>query len=191
MKKLIVLALTMLMASSAFAVIDPDTNMIGFYFDTAADVDCTEAAPFAITPAYIILTNPDFEGLYGIEIAYTIEGNYTNTGTVWANPQVIDVGTPGNHIAGFGAPTPATEATLVMTLNLFLMDDNPVIFNMSGTTPSSDTETGLPVALIEGEVIRTLGFHTVDGGHCAVLNGACDVVATESMSFDSVKSLYR
>lgn len=44
MKKLVVLLLVSLMATSAFAVVDPDPDMIGVYFDATADNNCTTAA---------------------------------------------------------------------------------------------------------------------------------------------------
>ena len=57
MKKLLAVAVVMLMATSAFAVVDPDTNMIGVYFDESADTNTmTGATPYETFPIYVILT---------------------------------------------------------------------------------------------------------------------------------------
>ena len=45
MKKLVVLLLASLVATSAFAVIDPDPNMMGVYFDRNADQNCSTVRP--------------------------------------------------------------------------------------------------------------------------------------------------
>ena len=59
MKKLVVLLLVSLMAASAFAVTDPDPNMIGVYFDTDANDNCMIVGPSTPFNAYVILTNTD------------------------------------------------------------------------------------------------------------------------------------
>jgi hypothetical protein len=193
MKKLLVLVLAMAFAGSAFAVVDPDPNMVGIYFDMSADTYCTNAAPYGTVPAYLMLTNPDFDALYGFEVGYTFEGNGMVLSTVFANAQALDVGGPGNHIVGFGAPSDTQPATLLATLSFLYMatDMSPVVFNLMGTDPSSNTE-GLPTMLLAGGQLKTTGFSTIDGMYCAVINGVCeDIVDTDDMSFDGVKSLYR
>ena len=58
MKKLVVLLLATLVATSAFAVIDPDPNMVGIYFDETADDNCLTIAASVPFMAYFIATNP-------------------------------------------------------------------------------------------------------------------------------------
>ena len=53
MKKLVVLLLASLIATSAFAVIDPDPDMIGIYFDTNAE---------EIEDSYTIMFEVSFHG---------------------------------------------------------------------------------------------------------------------------------
>ena len=193
MKKLLVLVLAMTIASSAFAVVDPDPNMIGIYFDTDADVYCMEGvAPYATIPAYIFLTNPTFDGLYGFEVGYNLEGNGMVLSGLFANPEALDVGAAGNHIVGFGSPTATTPATLLITLSVLYMDTSmaPMYFNLTGADPAS-IDPLLPTVLLDAGQLMTTGYSTFDGTHSAVINGVCDIVATEAMSFDSVKSLYR
>ena len=195
MKKLILLLMaSLLLASTAFAVVDADPDMIGMYFDTTADTAClTGVAPYATIPAYIVLTNPTFEGLYGFEVGYELIGEGMVVASTFANPQALDVGFAGNHIVGFGSPTLTTDATVLINLSVLYMDTtmNPLAFNIGASYPSSN-ELGLPSLLLDGGVIVTAGFSTIDGVNAAAINGVCeDVVATEPMSFDSVKSLYR
>ena len=74
MKKLVVLLLASLVATSAFAVIDPDPDMLGIYFDTNADINGT------ITPAagipfdlYLIATNPTPAVINAYEMNLVVE----------------------------------------------------------------------------------------------------------------------
>jgi hypothetical protein len=193
MKKLLVLVLAMVLASSAFAVVDPDTNMVGFYFDETADTVTADVASFASIPVYAIFTNPSFDALYGFEFGYAIDGIAMVTGTTYANPQALNVGQGNNYIVGFGAPTVCSEATLLLTMNIFNTDAaaGPIAFTMTASEPSSN-ELGLPTMLAADGLELPVGFSTIDGVHCAILNGGGEeVVATEPVSFDSVKSLYR
>lgn len=56
MKKLVVLLLATLVASTAFAQIDPDSDMMGIYFDVGATSNCTDAAPSVPFFAYLCVT---------------------------------------------------------------------------------------------------------------------------------------
>ena len=76
MKKLIVLLLTGLMATSAFAVIDPDNDMLGVYFDLNADSNCLDIGPSIPFFVYVMITNPTAPQVRGLEFGYSI----TNTG---------------------------------------------------------------------------------------------------------------
>jgi len=193
MKKLLVLVVAMAMATSAFAIVDGDTNMVGFYFDGEADVMISNGnAPYSQVSLFLCLTNPDFAELYGFEAGYTIEGSALVLNTAFANPQALDVGGPGNHIVGFGAPSPCAPVTLLATLTVLYSDTTmaPVAFNLHGTDPSSN-ELGLPTMLLANGVLITTGYSTIDGVACAGSNYDMEIVATDEVTFDSVKSLYR
>lgn len=185
---------SLLVASTAFAVVDPDPNMLGIYFDEAADMPCIEGvAPYAQIPTYIILTSPDFDYLYGIEFGYDKSANLTVLSTTWTDPAVTDVGQAGNHIVGFGNPWPTSEATVIATLNVMYLETAgaPAFFSLKGSNPSS-IDPMLPTALLYGGMLVTLGTSTLPGEITALINGTCeDVVATESSTLDAVKSLYR
>ncbi len=192
MKKLVVLLMVMVMATSAFAIVDPDTNSMGFYFDTEADMPCNDAVtPYATVPVALTLVNPDFDALYGFEAGYHLEGPAQVLSVEFLNPQALNVGSNTNMIVGFGSPTVTSPITTVAIVNvLYLSTTNePVDFMLHGTTPSS-IDPAYPVFLLADGVLISGGMSTVDGPN-AQINGGCLVVATEEMSFDSVKSLYR
>ena len=192
MKKLLVLVLTMAIAGSAFAVVDPDPNSVGFYADLTADTVGATVDPFSTTPVYVILTMADFDELYGIEYGYEVVGDAVVLATIFANPQALDVGQPGNHIVGFGSPTECTEATLIATMNVLYTnaDGAPVTITLTGTEPSS-VDPDLPTLLLANGVLMTSGDSTDIGNVNFGMNYALDIVATEPMTIDSVKSLYR
>ena len=72
MKKLVVLLLASLVATSAFAVMDPDPDMIGLYFDTNAEIHCTTTPaniPFSI---FLVATMPTPQAINAYEFGLNI-----------------------------------------------------------------------------------------------------------------------
>ncbi len=193
MKKLIVLLMAMLIATSAFAIVDPDDNMMGFYFDTEADFPCVSGVnAYDTIPMYLVMTNMVADELYGFEVGYTIEGSAMVLSTTFDNPSVIDVGEAGNHIVGFGSPTVTAPVTFLATLSVMYMDTalEAVGFTMHGTIPSS-IDPAYPVILLADGELLSVGL-SAESGYGAEINGApCSVVATDDVSFDGIKSLYR
>lgn len=192
MKKLLVLVLAMAIAGSAFAVVDPDANSVGFYSDLTADTVKMTVDPFSTNNVYVILTMPDFDELFGFEFGYDIDGSVIVLSALFDNPQALDVGGPGNHIVGFGSPTTTTEATLLATMSVLYTDgaSGPATLTLTGTEPSSIMPE-LPTLLLANGVLITGGDSTDIGNINFGFNYDLDIVATEPMSFDSVKSLYR
>ena len=193
MKKLVVLLMAMLIATSAFAIVDPDADMMGFYFDTEADVyQLNDVAAFSTFDMYLVMTNMTADALYGFEVGYTIEGSAMVLSTTFDNPSVIDVGEAGNHIVGFGSPTMTAPVTFLATLNVMNMDAalGPIGFTMHGTIPSSINPAYPVILLADGELL-SVGL-SAESGYAAAINAPDgSVVATDNVSFDSVKSLYR
>lgn len=193
MKKLLVLMLALVVASSAFAVVDPDTNSVGFYTDMTADtVKIESAAPYSQHMVYAMLTMPAFGELFGFELGYDLVGSAIVLDAAFANPQALDVGGPGNHIVGFGAPSTCTDATLLVTLTVLYTDTamGPVTLTLKGTEPSS-IDPMLPTLLLANGELITGGDSTDIGNVNLSINDVEDIVATEPATFDSVKSLYR
>jgi hypothetical protein len=195
MKKLVMLLMaSLLVASTAFAVVDEDPDMLGVYFDLTADTACLEdVAPYTTIATYVIMTNPSFDMLYGVEFGYDKTDNLTVLSTDFTVQQVTDVGSPGNHIVGFGAPQECSEATVIATMSVLYLETTgaPASISLTGSNPSS-IDPMLPTVLMAGGELMTLGTSTLPGEASAIINGACeDVVATDSATFGAVKSLYR
>jgi hypothetical protein len=198
MKKLVVLTLAALAISSmAYGVADPDVNSMGIYFDLNADVFETVAPVYVATPVYVILTNPDFDAVYGFEFGYTVEGlgGSLFSGITFAGTGPIDVGgVAGNHIVGLGAPMPTSPATLLATLTYIFLSSDTMSWTLTGSTPNSTVGSVTPNVLLANDFILPCGLSAglVDGAPqvCAINNGG-GVVAVEEASWEGVKSLYR
>jgi len=188
MKKLVVLLMAMLVASSAFAIVDPDDNMMGLYFDMEADMPVIEAAPYTSHNLYLVMTNMTADTIWGFECAVRHEGTSNIGQFVIANATAIDVGTAGtpNHIVGFGTPTMVTPVTLLATMSVFYMGAVDEFF-LTGSTPSTISEE-FPVVLLADSGVLSVGMSAAEGP-CAAIGS--EVVATENVSFDGIKSLYR
>lgn len=194
MKKMIILLSMMLVVASAWAVVDPDPNMMGFYFDESADTPCVlGAAPYSTHVMHLILTNPTFDELFGFEAGYDVDGPAQVLGTQFAVDDALNVGGPDNMIVGFGTPMPTTEATLLVSISVLYMSttDEEVDFFLHGSDPGS-IPGNLPVVLLADGVLIQVGLSAATGP-TSLINGdyPCGVVATQPMSFDNLKSLYR
>ena len=96
-----------------------------------------------------------------------------------------------NFIIGFNDPIPTSLATILVWIDLLYLDSEqgPVEFFPHGSIPSS-IDPAYPTILLEnGEIV--LGNILTNGSAMAQINGGCNVVAAESMSFDNLKSLFR
>ena len=200
MKKLVVLLMVSLMATSAFAVVDPDTDMLGVYFDTAADQNCIDAAANVPFFAYVTITNPSSAEVHGLEFGYSIVSS-AGPGLMFrlANnlpAGAVDLGTntdlfAGDYVVGLANPLPGTPAVQFVTWQFLLLAPQSVeIFLGPSSVPSLDD--GMPAYEIGG-AIQSLGLATggVDVPVATVNGGANCPVATEETSFGSVKSLFR
>ncbi|MDX2473594.1 MAG: hypothetical protein QNL91_07760 [Candidatus Krumholzibacteria bacterium] len=200
MKTLVVLLLVSLMATSAFAVIDPDTDMLGVYFDTTADNNCTTAAESIPFFAYVTITNPSAAEVHGIEFGYSLISS-VGPGKMFRllntlPSGAVDLGTNtdlmlGDYVVGLAAPLPATEAVQFVTWQFLLLEPQMVEIYLGPSTIQS-IDDGLPAYEIGGS-IQSLGLSTGQpsaGVPVATVNGDC-AVAVEDASFGSVKSLFR
>lgn len=164
---------------------------MGIYFDLTADTYEYWTTPYVIVPAFVILTHPTFDAVYGYELGFTIEGNYVLSGVTLAGTGAIDVGgLEGNHIVGLATPLPTTEATRLMTLNVFVLDSNPLYFTLHGALPNSVPGSEVPALLLAGDTIIPTCVSAGPGNVCAIINGT-GVVATDETSLDALKALYR
>ena len=189
MKKLVALLLASLVASTAFAGLDTDTDMMGLYFDTNGDVVCRTAAFLAHVPAYLLYTNPSLPSTRGFECS--ISKTVGNSALTWSFPvPATNVGVGTSLIVGYGAPILTSAATLLASCDVFFLDFTPVDFFLGPSVPSSNAD-GLPMVMLEDFSLMTVGT-SVEGGPCAQINAPqCSVVENEDASFGAVKALFR
>jgi len=191
----LILALLVLLATAAGAVVDPDTNRMSIYFDTDATIYELHVSPYQVVSAYVVLTRPDFPSLHGYEFSYEITGNQTVVEQIAYGPKpLLDVGTIGTVTQMLGVPYATTEATVLMEIQVFLLDANAVLFKLLG--PENDTIPGWngPLTWVESKplAIQTtfLDPNGNEPGICAAIN-ASDPQPTVEAAWGDVKSLYR
>ena len=203
MKTLLVLVLSCFSASSVFAVIDPDPDMLGIYFDVNAEENCMFVEASVPFFAYLILTNSTAPAINAYELGFQncvctgLESQLFMLASNIAHGVVdgVDVGThtaiSGDYIVGLAEALPATEAMILHSWQYMLLAVLPVqMFIGPSSKPSLPGD--LPVVQnAEGSILMTVGTST--GGPdipVATLNTDC-VVAIRSESWGNVKALYR
>jgi hypothetical protein len=209
MKKLVVLFLACVVATSAFAVIDPDPNSIGIYFDLNADTNCSDQSVSVPFMAYLILTNTTAPTVSAYEVGYLNvgpgPGQLFRLSSLIANGDMtgLDLGENGDpmmgdHIVGLSSPIPGNPATVLHSWNYMLLAQVGMEMYISAASQSS-LEGPFPVILNANGNILFNAFHSTGGPPTpdgdpgipvATVNGDC-VVGTEAVSFGSVKSLFR
>ncbi|MBK8165736.1 MAG: hypothetical protein IPK64_07175 [bacterium] len=195
MKKLVALLLVSMMASVAFAGLDPDTDSFGVYFDTAGNnMPCLNGQPaFVPFMAYLLLMNPA-SPTDGFECTVTPVGApHFILSTTLGGTGTLDVdASPNGFACGAAANFPVVNgAALLVSWNIMLQAPGmPLEFFI--TKASIPSMTGdLPVVTGEG-VLRRCGLTTGDVTlPVAIVNGACNVIGEEISSFGGVKSLFR
>ena len=203
MKKLVVLLLASLVATSAFAVIDPDPDSMGVYFDNTGENNCFTATPNVPFFAYLILANPTAPEIYAYELGMDVmvpagmEGMVFRLASNIADGAVsgVDVGENGalggDYIVGLAAPLPATDALVLHSWQYMLLSVFPVeIYIGASSAPSIDGPWPV-VQNAQGSILYQTALST--GGPdfpVATVNTDC-VVGVEEASFGSVKSLFR
>ncbi len=203
MKKLVVLLLVTFMATSAFAVIDPDPDMVGIYFDETADDNCLMIGASTPFMAYFIATNPVPAEINAYEFGFTNAVPAGMEGMLFmlasnTPPEAIDVGshTPlgGDYIVGMANPMPATEATVLHSWQYMLLAVIPVDMYIFQSSKPSIPGVYPVLQDANGSILYQVGQST--GGPdvpVATINrpdGEC-VVGVEAATFGSVKSLFR
>lgn len=203
MKTLLVLLISCFMVVSAFAVMDPDPDMLGIYFDRNADENCLTvgSVPFF---AYLILTNPSANAVDAYEFGFLncvctgTEQTFFMTASNIADGVVqgIDVGIhtkiEGDYIVGLAEPLVTSPATILHSWQYLCTAIQPIhMFVFGASVPS--LPGGLPVVQnADGPVLMTLGLST--GGPdipVASINADDCAVAVDHCTWGDVKALYR
>jgi hypothetical protein len=207
MKKLVVLLLASLIASSAFAVMDPDPNGIGIYFDLTADDNCKMVGASMPFNAYLILTNTDAPTVSAYEVGYLnvvpagMESLLFRLSSLIANGVVsgLDLGNSsnildGDHIVGLAAPLVSGPATVLHAWQYMLLSPTVTMEMFISSASQSSIEGIYPVILNAETSTLFQAYHSTGiAGDMpvATVNLEPCVVGVENASFGSVKSLFR
>ena len=192
MKKLVALLLVSMMASVAFAGLDPDTDSFGVYVDNAGMNNCAVVGPFTPTPVYLLLMNPA-SATNGFECTVTPVGApHFILSTTLGGTGALDVDASANGFAvGAAANYPVVNnAAVLVTWSVMLQGAGELAFYITeASIPSMPGD--LPVVTGDG-VLRRCGVASGDvtlpvGG----FNMATCPVSEEVSSFGNVKSLFR
>ena len=193
MKKLVALLIVSLMATSAFAALDPDHDSFGVYFDNGTwNNNCATAMPYTPFFAYLVLMNP-VSATNGFECTVTPAGTtgFFALSTTLGGTGALDVdASPNGFAVGAAANYPVVGGgALLCTWQYMLTGAGSMTFAI--TKASIPSMTGnLPVVTGDG-VLRRCGVASGDVQlPVASVNAGCPVPA-ETSSFGSVKSLFR
>jgi hypothetical protein len=191
MKKLVALLLVSMMATVAFAGLDPDTDSMGVYFDLNGDTNCLNGAPGASFAAYMLLMNPA-SSTNGFECVVTMAGTpgsfFVLATDLGAGALDVD-STPDGYAVGAASPYTGATALRLIAWNILPLGAGPIDFFIRQANIPSVTG-GVPAVTGDG-ILRRCG---VASGNVdlpvASWNGGCPV-SEEVSSFGNVKSLFR
>ena len=197
-------------ALAALSLLAPSTglaqfnNHLGLYADEAAtSVNLTEVAAFSTVPVYVVVTNPyntnldqPVSGIKAVEFQVVPPANVTVLGITFTNT-AVNVGTSINVIAGFGTPVDVSGGmAVVATYSILYMDaagTAPAPFHLAPAEPASISDM-LAIQDAADELLYGLypSSSTYDNPVFGINTIGDDVVvATDEVTFDSVKALYR
>jgi len=195
MKKLVVLLMAALCATTAMAQIDTDANQIGVYFDEGATL-VEGSGPIAY--AYVVLTNGTMPSVKSFDCKIWVDGD--TEGMSWTrfdgptgpNTTIAYDATLQEYAVSYLEPRPYTGTTMTLLTKLLydMVGGQQLCFTVDAPVGNPDNP-GYCTVYSEAGGDFTLCGSSANGGHSASFNGACDVVATENASFSHLKALYR
>ena len=191
---LIIIALA---APNAQAVVDPDPDGIGVYFDLNADITETVAMPSLPFDAYVILTNPTSAEIYGISFSFNINVPPESEAFLFRLSYDVVFGCIAPHLdfhpfygdvwCGGTEPIPGSPAVVLLRWQFMLLAPVSAEFylgqsNRPDPLPSAyQSEAGwVPMHVSSGDPALPV----------AMINGT-GVVSTEATTFGRLKALYR
>jgi len=195
-------ALTLLaLPQSSYAQVEA----LGMYF-AANDSSCTTGAFLDHITAYIVYLNPQLPETRGFECGYDLtlpaaKGAAINTNISVSFPvSATDVGVDDspngnyNRIVGYSGPVATSGATIMATLDIFVLDAGQIDITMRPASPQSPPLDGNPKVVKGNFDLLSVPQSNASGSASLVINGAtpCGVTLdSEDMSFGAVKSLFR
>ncbi len=185
----------LLMALQATAILSPEPDQLGLYFDVTADEVCLQgAAPYSTHNVCLIYTYPTPESILAVQAAYDMIGNAQVLQTIIPGNPIIPPTDPWSLGGTYLSPVITTDATVLAIISVLYMHVGGeqldfylgTLDNIHGGTPEIQWADGTwhPTEMIfpNGSVMAAI--NTQDCGFLFP-------VATEEFSFDALKSLYR
>ena len=197
----LVVSVTFIHTGPATGTVNPHPDEIGLYFDTNADTVCNTVAPYIPFIAYLIITNPSADEVWGIEFSLCTEipggheGALFKLGEVWSagffDFGMFDWCLDGRAV-GFNEPVPQVGENVVLVQLQYMLLANISIEFFLGPHPVEYIEDGLPAYLDGNGVVLPLHVSSgYPGLPVAAVNGQCSVVPVETKTFSGLKCLYR
>ncbi len=191
-----------LVGTSAFAVVDPDPDMLGVYFDENANINSIEDQPEGESFfAYFILTKPTMSAVWGFDFGYRVVvpsgmedrilrlGRLLPTGST---PSLDDMSLyNGWYTIGIDPNLLTTEATVLVQWELMITAPIPIEFFL-GASPFDYFEDGLPEIQSPSGQILPVGLST--GGPdipVATVNLPGAPVAADNAAWGQIKAMFR
>lgn len=195
MKRMLMLvSLSILVLSAGFA--QAQNDMMGLFFDEYGQSNCLLAswiAPYSTVELHLVLMEPSFDDLYGFEAGISVDGPVTLISVVMENANYIDIGSPGNHIVGFGTPAVMEYSNALATFTYMYMStsNEDVCFKLHGSNPSSINPLYPTLLLADSEMQMVDVGNVYEDCSAFISDWFCNVTATEETTWDSLKTLYR
>jgi len=191
MKKLIfVLSMLTIAFAGAASAADWWQDNVGIYTD-AGEYNIA-LAPFTTINLHMIITNSTAAEISGFELKLVSEGPGL-LGDRFIDHDHINAATRvGEFAVGFGTPQPFVGGSFeLMHFELTVMDDAAPVYLYIDQIYFSSDGGSMPLFVCDGDFVslhQSLGLAT---DPVFLANSILEPVATESTSFDGLKSLYR
>lgn len=196
-KILALLIVAVLVAPAAHAVVDPDPDGIGVYFDLEADITETVVTPSVPFDAYVILTNPSRAEIHAISFSFNINVPPEAEASFFRLSYEVVFGCIdplldfhpfyGDVWCGGTEPIPGSPAVVLLRWQFMLLAPVSAEFYLGQSTLSDpppmayESEAGwVPMHVSSGDPAQPV----------AMINGT-GVVSSEATTFGRLKALYR
>ncbi len=193
MLKPVAILLVFLAASSALAVVDPNPDSFGIYFNTSNNSNCMMTTQYYVPfPVYLVLMNP-MAATNGFECTVTkvASAGHFVLSTTLNGVGALDVDASENgYMVGCAANYPVVSSGCTLVTWNFMVTSPGYIEVYIGPATIPSMSGGLPVVTGNG-ALRRCGVSSGDVTvRCGTVGEACPF-PTETSAFGSVKSLFR
>ena len=195
MKKVLALvALTLLMASSVTAQVDPDAEGFGVFFDLDYTSRCTTLSATGLLNAYVVASNISRPTLGGWEGKVSIDNpNFMFMSATLAGSGPINMLTAPEFMVGLGVPMEAAPNLRLVTIVYYVMALQPANLFV-GPCTSFQSIAGEACYADGADPGILVPFQAPAGSWllpAAKVNQVCDIVAIEDETWGGVKGMFK